>query len=204
MKKWIIAISSMVLILTMSGCGALGVKAPGSTSAANGSISTDETAIGKFTPSLKSVAEKDFTLNDLNGKAWKLSDLKGKIVLLNFWATWCGPCQNEMPSFQKLFERFGQDGDVVVIAVASAALEQQGTDESKATVAAFVKSQKFTFPVLFDSTGDVWNIYQQEGIPANYIIDKEGNIRLLVSGAFTNEETMYAALEAVRRADSGQ
>jgi cytochrome c-type biogenesis protein len=164
-------------------------------------LSTNADLIGKFTSQLQSAPSSDFSLKDLNGKEWKLSDLKGKVVLLNFWATWCGPCQREMPGFQKLYERFGEDGEVLVLTVASVATENMGEKESRDTVKQFITGQKYTFPVLFDADGSVWKAYQQEGIPANYILDKQGNIKLLITGAFPNEETMVAALEAVRRQD---
>ena len=172
------------------------------TAAAIGAISTDEKLVAQYAAGLSSTPSVDFTLQDLNGKQWKLSDLKGKIVLLNFWATWCGPCQMEMPDFQKLQERFGADGGVVVLAVASTATENASEQESRSTVQAFIKQQGFTFPVLFDADGSVWQTYQQEGIPANYIIDRNGAVRLLITGAFQSEDHLFAALEAVRSADA--
>lgn len=208
MKKLGIAVLALLMVLAVSGCTkrtpekvAVSTKAP----AAAEQLSQDEDLIASYAKQLLNKQEVDFTLTDLNGKQWKLSDLKGKIVLLNFWATWCGPCQMEMPDFQSLYGRFGADGSVIVIAVSSAALEQgQTVEESKDTVSQFVKKQNFTFPVLFDADGKVWGSYQQQGIPANYIIDTQGNVRLLQAGAFQDESHLYAALEAVRRAESGK
>lgn len=205
------AIAVLLLASLAGGCTTANNTAsePPAATAASGadtsaSWSDDETAIKKYQDAMKSVPQEDFTLPDLSGKQWKLSDLKGKVVLLNFWATWCSPCLMEMPEFQKLYERFGEDGEVIVLAVAGTALEGGTADAAKAAVTALVEDQGFTFPVLFDADGSVWQAYQQQGIPANYIIDKQGNVRLLKSGAFTGEKELYAVLEAVRRADSGK
>lgn len=202
MKRNLIAIMvAVAVLLTIAGCSP---KTGESGVATSGALSDDNAAIDKFTESLINAAGSDFTLTDLNGREWTLSGLKGKVVLLNFWATWCPPCQREMPGFQSLHERMGDDGEVIVLTVASAALEQMGEEESKKAVSEFIKEQNYTFPVLYDPTGEVWAVYQQEGIPANYIIDKQGNVRFLMAGAFSSEDEMNAALEAVRRADSGQ
>jgi cytochrome c-type biogenesis protein len=211
MKRYIAAFAASLLVLSLAACSGLRTV-PGKTTpaaspgvpAASGSLSSDEALIATYTKQLRNTPSTDFTLKDLNGKQWKLSDLKGKIVLLNFWATWCGPCQSEMPDFQNIYSKIGGNGDVVILAVSSDALEQLGADKSLDAVSQFVKKQGFTFPVLFDADGKVWSKYQQDGIPANYILDRQSNIRLLLEGAFRDEKSLYAALEAVRRADSGQ
>ncbi len=195
---------ALVLMLA-AGCGIAAPAGATETPAAkDGPWSDDEATIKKFEDMLQSHPSVDFTLKSLDGKDYMLSDFKGKVVLLNFWATWCPPCQAEMPEFQKLYERFGADGPAVILTVAGATLEGDDPDKAKETVSDFISKNQFTFPVLFDADGQVWDTYMQEGIPANYIIDGEGNVRLLVSGAFRNEAQLYAALEAVRRAESGQ
>ena len=199
MKKYLYA--SIVLMLAVMFSAGCSTKHPAATPSGE-QLSADDALVAKYTSHLKNAPAKDFTLKDLKGKQWKLSDFKGKIVLLNFWATWCGPCQMEMPGFQKLYERFGNDGNVIVLAVASTGNEGLDEKASRDTVTQFIDSQKYTFPVPFDIDGSVWRAYQQEGIPANYILDRQGNVRLLVLGAFADEKTMYAALEAVRRADA--
>ncbi len=204
-------------VLLASGCAPKATTAPTATNwvkatatalpadtaaaAHTDALSDDETRIQKFTGRLMDEAAVDFTLTDLNGKTWKLSDLKGKIVLLNFWATWCGPCLMEMPGFQRLHERFGDDGEVLVLAVASTVNEGLSDQESRDAVVKFIGQQNYTFPVPYDSDGSVWGIYRQQGIPANYILDKQGKVRLLQVGAFANDDEMMAALEAVRRLD---
>lgn len=202
--KRLFVLVAFVLILA-AGCGTAapaGATEPPLTK--DGPWSDDETSIKNFEGMLQSQPSADFTLKGLDGKDYKLSDFKGKIVLLNFWATWCPPCQGEMPEFQKLYQRLDADSPVAILAVAGSTLEGDSPDKAKKTVSDFIGKNKFTFPVLYDEDGAVWNVYQQQGIPANYIIDGEGNVRLLISGAFRNEAQLYAALEAVRRAKSGQ
>jgi peroxiredoxin len=182
----------------------LQTEAPTPTPAAIEALGGDEGTIAKLSTQLVNTPVADFTLQDQNGNTWTLSDLKGKIVLLNFWATWCGPCVGEMPEFQKLYDRFGTDGPVIVLSVASTTLEGLDAQASKDQAYAFVNSQKYSYPILFDTDGTVWGKYIQSYVPVNYILDTQGNLRLLFAGAFSSETELYSALEAVRKADSGK
>jgi peroxiredoxin len=108
----------------------------------------------------------DFELQNLEGNAVALSDFSGKVVFLNFWATWCGPCRIEMPSMQKLYEQLSERGlEIVAVDV----LEQ------KDDVALFVEEFGLTFSVLLDTSGRVSTMYGANNIPISYIIDREGN-----------------------------
>ncbi len=144
-------------------------------------------------------ASEDFELLDLEGNLVKLSDLKGKIVFLNFWATWCPPCRDEMPHMQTFYERY-KDQDVEILAVAPTSVENRGTgnsDKAERQVRAFIEEYGFTFPVLLDKEDEAWAVYQQRGIPANYVIDAKGIVRYLKPGSFLSVEEMEAFLEAV-------
>ncbi len=110
----------------------------------------------------------DFSLSDLNNQEVKLSDLKGKVVFLNFWATWCPPCRKEMPSMQKLHDRFAKE-EFIMLAVS---IDRSGIEQ----VGPFIKKNGYTFPVLLDSTGKVASQYKVKGIPATFIIDKKGKL----------------------------
>jgi len=146
----------------------------------------------------------DFELEDLKGNMVKLSDYKGKIVFLNFWATWCPPCKEEMPYMQELYEEY-KDQDVAILAVNPASVElrkdslgEGDAEEAEKRVREFIEKEGFTFPILLDRKDEVWAVYMQWGIPANYIIDKEGIIRYLIPGAFISKDQMLEIIEKIR------
>jgi peroxiredoxin len=114
----------------------------------------------------------DFTLTTLDGQPFRLSDLRGTPVVINFWATWCGPCRNEMPSLQAAATRF--DGEIVVVGV------DQGEDA--ATVQAFVDELGVRFPIALDTEMAVGARYNVKGLPITYFVDAEGMIRHLWVG----------------------
>jgi peroxiredoxin len=108
----------------------------------------------------------EFSLKDLTGKTWKFSDLRGKVVLVNFWATWCPPCRKEMPDLETLYQRFNAKG-FVVLGV---------SDEESAKVAPFIKERNVSFPVLLDPDRKVNEMFVVEGIPKSFIYDREGKL----------------------------
>ncbi len=116
----------------------------------------------------------DFTLKDINGKSHTLSQYKGKIVLLNFWASWCPPCREEMPSMQKLFTSWDKN-KYVMLAV--------NLKEDESAVKAFARQNNYTFPILLDRDGKVGHAYMVRGIPTTYLIDKDGKIVTRVVGS---------------------
>ncbi len=109
----------------------------------------------------------DFTLKDLNGKKHTLSDYKGKYVFLNFWATWCPPCREEMPYMQRVYNSWDKS-KYVMLAV--------DIGESRSKVKAFAKKNKYTFPILLDHNGKVAKKYGVRGIPATFFVDKKGKV----------------------------
>lgn len=108
----------------------------------------------------------DFTLTDLQGKEWHLRDLKGKVVLVNFWATWCPPCRKEMPDLQALYDKY-KDQDLVVLAI---------SDEEAAKVAPFITERHISYPVMLDPSRKVNDVFQVEGIPKSFVYDREGKL----------------------------
>jgi peroxiredoxin len=108
----------------------------------------------------------DFTLTDLHGMKWTLKELGGKVVLVNFWATWCPPCRKEMPDLDALYKRFKDQG-LVILAI---------SDEDAGKVRLFVAQQKITYPILLDPGRKVNQLFQIEGIPKSFVYDRTGRL----------------------------
>lgn len=108
----------------------------------------------------------DFTLTDLQGTQWHLRALTGKIVLVNFWATWCPPCRKEMPDLQALYDKYKDQG-FVVLAI---------SDEESAKVRPFITERKITYPVLLDEGRKVNDVFQVEGIPKTFVYNRDGKL----------------------------
>ncbi|MEQ2525573.1 TlpA disulfide reductase family protein [Bacillaceae bacterium CLA-AA-H227] len=128
-----------------------------------------------------------FELTTLDGEKISSDDLKGKKVLLNFWATWCPPCKEEMPDMQKLYEEY-KDEDVAVVGVNVTSTEKNREDVEK-----FVKEYELTFPILMDEIGEVTHQFEILSFPTTYFIDSDGVIRSKVIGALSKEK-MYAEM----------
>jgi peroxiredoxin len=110
--------------------------------------------------------QTDFKLADLNGTRWELRGLRGKVVLVNFWATWCPPCRKEMPDLDTLYQRFQAQGfEVLGI-----------TDEDASTVAPFIGARHVSYPILLDPGRKVGDLYQVPGIPMSFVYDRDGKL----------------------------
>ncbi|MCL1813555.1 MAG: TlpA family protein disulfide reductase [Treponema sp.] len=127
----------------------------------------------------------DFTLPLLNGGNAVLSSYRGKVVILNFWATWCPPCRAEMPSMETLYQRLKSQG-LEILAV--------DLREDKATVQQFIRNSRFTFPVLLDEDGKTGSKYGISAIPTSFIVDREGKIvsKIVGSIAWDNPKVITA------------
>lgn len=120
------------------------------------------------------IADYDFTLKDLNDNKVTLSELKGKKIYLNFWATWCPPCKAEMPDIEKLYQET-KDSDLIILAI--------NVGEDKKTVQDFIAKNNYNFTVLLDVKGEASQLYQVTGIPTSYFIDTEGYLDDGVTGS---------------------
>ena len=139
----------------------------------------------------------NFTLNDQYGKKHSLSDYKGKVVFLNFWATWCPPCKMEMPDIEALYKEYGLNKEQVVflgVANPKSATFTNTRETDKKGVIKFLEDNKYTFPVVFDEDGKIYEQYNISALPTTFLIDKNGNIYGYAPGMLS-KDVMESAIE---------
>lgn len=119
----------------------------------------------------------DFIVYDRSGSEIRLSDYFGKPIVLNFWASWCGPCQLEMPDFQEKYLELGDQVNFLMINMTD------GTRETVSSASDFIEAQKYTFPVFFDTASDAAMTYGAYSLPTTYFIDAEGHAIAQAIGA---------------------
>ncbi len=137
----------------------------------------------------------DFALWSLDGQTVRLSELRGRVVLINFWATWCGPCRGEMPEIEAVYREFKDQG-FVVLAINE---ENVSLDEARTLARDFRDELDLTFPILLDGPdGQVFRQYRLYGLPSSLIVDKDGVIRTVRFGPL-NRDFLRAKLEEARR-----
>lgn len=132
----------------------------------------------------KKVAATDFNFVDKDGNEVKLSDYFGKPIILNFWASWCGPCQREMPHFEKAYPEYKDDITFLIVDLAD------GIHESTDSGKAFIKESGYTFPVYFDTKSEGAIAYGITSIPTTFFIDKDGNIVSKYQGSLTEKKLL--------------
>ncbi len=123
----------------------------------------------------------DFTVYDIDGNPVSLSDFVGKPVVLNFWASWCGPCKNEMPDFDEVYGEYG--GDVVFLMVNIT----DGTNETVDSASSFIKNAGYTFPVYYDTELYATSAYGVSSIPMTFFIDSNGTVAAYHTGTLSKD-----------------
>lgn len=123
-----------------------------------------------------------FTLQSFDGKKVSLKDLKGQIVMVNFWASWCGPCRQEMPLLDEIYKKYKKVGFTLV---------GINLDEDKSDALGFMKKVPVSFPILHDPEGKVADAYKNQAMPSSYFIDAKGNLAYLHRGYRPGEEKEY-------------
>lgn len=124
----------------------------------------------------------DFELQDQFGTTHTLDEYKGKVIFLNFWATWCGPCRAEMPEIQDLYEKYKDSEDVVVLGVAAPSM---GQETSQQGIEEFLETNEYTYPVLMDTNWELFQGYGISAFPTTFMIDVDGNVYGAIRGQIT-------------------
>ena len=138
---------------------------------------------------LNKVTPREFSLQTLTGETLSLSGLQGKVVFLNFWATWCGPCVIEMPSMEAIYKRYREKG-LEILAV--------NFGESQAEVQAFMNNHGLSFPALLDEDGRTGGSYGIQAIPTSFLIDRDGNVvSRLVGSIDWDTPEIHAVIESL-------
>ena len=170
---------AVVLIL---GIGWMGVSAVPDLSTTGGRIPSPRE--GFLAP--------DFSLDLLGGGSKTLSDQRGKVVVINFWASWCPPCRAEMPALQEVYDS-NRDRPLEIFAVNTT------YQDSESAATAFIQEFGLSFPVLFERTGDVGRQYLVRAMPSTFFVDHEGVIQKVIIGGPMSEATIQTTIEALLR-----
>lgn len=132
----------------------------------------------------------DFTVQEADGTAHKLSEYKGKPVVLNFWASWCGPCRMEMPEFDEVYKARGEEVHFLMVNLTD------GNRETVKTASDFVSKQGYSLPILYDTAQDAAQAYGVFSIPCTYFIDADGMLTAQARGAI-NKETLERGIDMI-------
>ncbi|WP_298971713.1 TlpA disulfide reductase family protein [uncultured Fusobacterium sp.] len=144
----------------------------------------------------------NIVLYDQYGKKHNIEEYKGKVVVINFWATWCGYCVQEMPEFEKVYKEFGSNKkDVIILGVAGPKSKenQNNVDVEKDKVISFLKKKNITYPSLMDETGKSFDDYKVRALPMTYVINKDGYLEGFVSGAITADQLKKAVNDTLKK-----
>ena len=173
-KQWLIF---SIIILALGGAWIWISKAP-----------ANATSTGGIPAPRQGFMAPDFSLQTLDGKTITLSELRGRPLIVNIWATWCPPCQAEMPAFERVYNQYKDDGFLIL----AVNLTNQDNPEN---VSAFVEKFGLTFPILLDTDGKVASIYQSNALPTSYFINENGIIQEVVIGGPMSEAMLRIRVE---------
>lgn len=180
---WLI-LGVLALVLILVGAGVLYKELSGKSAPENivveGAEGNEDTAGGEEQPEQSRSAAPDFTVTDADGAEVRLSDFRGKPVVVNFWASWCPPCKEELPDFEAAY---AEHTDVQFLMVNLT----DGAQETVETATQYIEGEGYSFPLLFDTTGDAAMKYRVYSIPTTYFIDSDGNLAANATGMLTAE-----------------
>ena len=144
----------------------------------------------------------NIVLYDQYGKKHSLEEYKGKVVIINFWATWCGYCVQELPEFEKVYKEFGSNKkDVIILGVAGPKTKENpnNVDVEKDKIISFLKKKNVTYPTLMDEAGKSFDDYGIKYFPTTYVINKNGYLEGFVNGAISGEQLKNAINETLKK-----
>ena len=156
----------------------------------NSSLPTSVTTGGLIPSPREGFLAPDFTLDLVGGGQVTLSELRGKVILINLWATWCPPCRSEMPALQQVYEANRERG-LEVLAI------NMTYQDSETAAVEFAQEHGLTFPILLDRTGTVGYQYQLRSLPTTFFVDQEGVIQQVILGGPLSEVTLQTAIESM-------
>lgn len=149
---------------------------------------------GSMTNNTETILNKDsYRLLDQYGNEHILSNYKGKVVFLNFWATWCPPCKEEMPIIEELYKEFGENkNDVIILGITNPVTEENpnGQDKNIDEIKYFLQENNYSFPTVFDKMGIYFDNFKIRAFPTTYIIGKDGEIKTAIPGAMTKQQML--------------
>lgn len=196
-KKKIVLILILVFVLLLGGAYVLYTRLEPSLApdqlAAQTTKAADDQNDSADSDEQEQVTAPDFTVYDASGNPVKLSDYFGKPIVLNFWASWCGPCQMEMPDFQEKYEAL--DGQVQFLMINMT----DGSRETVTSASEFIKDQGYTFPVLYDTETDAAAAYSANSLPTTYFIDAKGYVIAQATGAVSGD-TLQRGIDMITEA----
>ena len=191
-QQWLLGAGLLTLIALMVGAALLygslsqgregdNLVAVTTTAAATTAAPSGETEVPAETEAPAYALAPDFTVVDREGNAVKLSSLRGKPVVLNFWASWCGPCKSEMPEFEAAYEKYGEEIHFMMVNTTD------GSRETVTTASAYIDGQGYTFPIYFDTSLEASIAYGVSAIPLTVFINAEGELIAYGASALTAE-----------------
>ncbi|MBE5924391.1 MAG: TlpA family protein disulfide reductase [Lachnospiraceae bacterium] len=184
----VVALLTLGVSVCLTGCDLLSdIEDEEGQEVSSGSYEDEEDTNANYGELSEGDTAPDFTAELVDGSKFSLSENSGKVILINLWATWCGPCVEEMPAFEKLNKEYGDDVKIVCV----------NCMEAKSDVNSFVKQNGYTFPVAYDESGAINMKYPTQGIPYTLVVGKDGKVKNIYVGSAGMEQQYQTYKDAI-------